>query len=117
MAVAGSSVPSVRDDQTKPNPVKNIQWVTAPVRQGRKFPTDLVESALALIFPGTMLTEEICDEFVREFKIEHDDALVLLKTLIATKMVDVDLDKPIADTGILNIVKVTDFKVVRHHAS
>lgn len=32
-------------------------------------------------------------------------------------MVDVDLDKPIADTGILNIVKVTDFKVVRHHAS
>lgn len=96
---------------------KNIQWVTAPVRQGRKFPTDLVESALALISPGTVLTEEICDGFVREFEIEHDDALVLLKTLIATKMVDVDLDKPIADTGILKIIKIPDYKVVRHHAS
>jgi len=100
---------------TKQNQIqsKNIQWVTTPVRQGRKFPTDLVESALALISPGTMLTEEICDEF----EIEHDDALVLLKTLIATKVVGVDLDKPIADTGILNIVKVPDFEVVRHHAS
>ena len=64
-----------------------------------------------------MLTEEICDEFVREFGIEHDDTLVLLKTLIATKMIHVDLNKPIADTGILNIVKVPDFKVVRNHAS
>ena len=104
---------------TKQNQIqsKNIQWVTAPVRQGRKFPTDLIESALALISPGTMLTEEICDEFVREFGIEHDDTLVLLKTLIATKMIHVDLNKPIADTGILNIVKVPDFKVVRNHAS
>ncbi len=104
---------------TKHNQIqsKNIQWVTAPVRQGRKFPTNLVESALAMISPGTLLIEEICNEFVREFEIEHDDALVLLKTLIATKMVKVDFDKPIADIGILNIVKDPNFKVVRHHAS
>jgi len=104
---------------TKQNQIqsKNIQWVTAPVRQGRRFPTDLIESALVLISPGTILTEAICDGFVRELKVEHDDALVLLKTLIATKMVEVDLDKPIADTGILNIVKVPYFQVVRNHAS
>jgi len=104
---------------TKQNQIqsKNIQWVTAPIRQGRSFPACIVESALKLIYPGTMLIDEICDEFVREFEIEHDDALVLLKALIATKMVNIDLDKPIADTGILNIVKVSDLKVVQHHAS
>ena len=63
------------------------------------------------------MIEEICEGFVREIEIEHDDALVLLKTLIATKMVDVDLDKPIADTGILKIIKIPNYKVVRHHAS
>ncbi|QDZ89032.1 TnsA endonuclease N-terminal domain-containing protein [Shewanella decolorationis] len=104
---------------TKENQIqsKNIQWITAPVRQGRRFSTDLVERSSALISPGTILIEDICDEFVREFDLEHDDALVLLKTLIATKVVNVDLNKPIADIGILNIIKVQDFKVVRHHAS
>ncbi len=95
---------------------KNIQWATAPVRQSRKFQADYIERALLLIPLGANLIEEICDEFFRVLEIAHDDTLVLLKTLIACKLIEVDLNKPIADAGILNVFKVSNSSLVRHHA-
>lgn len=96
---------------------KNIQWVTAPIRQGRKFPEDILERALATISSGTLLIENLCDSFVREFHIEHDDALILLKALIAAKMITVDLNKPMADTGIIDVLAVSDIGEARYRAS
>ncbi|WP_345315387.1 TnsA endonuclease N-terminal domain-containing protein [Ferrimonas gelatinilytica] len=96
---------------------KNIQWFTAPLRHGASFPDDLMDHARALTHHGTVLIEEVCNTFVQEIGIEHDDALVLFKVLLATKQVVVNLDKPIADTGIVEVLNVLSQDMECHHAS
>ncbi|MBY6187543.1 TnsA endonuclease N-terminal domain-containing protein [Marinobacter hydrocarbonoclasticus] len=96
---------------------RNIQWFTSPIRHGASFPRDLMERAKALIHPGTLLIEDLCNSFVHELGVEHDDALVLFKVLLATKQVVVDLDKPLADSTIVEVLQVTLQKLEHHHAS
>jgi hypothetical protein len=85
---------------------RNIQWFTSPYRQGSNFQNDTIEKAKSIVKLGTNLIEDLCNDFIRELNVEHDDALVLLKVLLATKQVCVDLNKPIAESGILQVVKV-----------
>lgn len=76
-----------------------------------------MERAKALIHLETVLIEDLCNTFVQELGVEHDDALVLFKVLLATKQVAVDLDKPIADTGIVEVLHVNRQKLEHQHAS
>lgn len=85
---------------------KNIQWATAPVRQGRNFDSDLLFSALNFMNEGLTFIEPLCNAFVNELGVEHDDALVIVKVLIEKKMLLVDFNNPIADTGILNVIGI-----------
>lgn len=96
---------------------KNIQWFTSPYRHGARFSEQLMERAKALIHLETVLIEELCNTFVQELGVEHDDALLLFKVLLATKQVAVDLNKPIADTGIVEVIHVNRHKLEHKHAS
>ena len=84
---------------------KNIQWFTAPTRQKYSILDSLINEAKFLIPEGTLLVEDICNNFIRKLNIEHDEALVLLKILFATKKITVNLDKPIGETGIVEVLK------------
>ncbi len=96
---------------------KNIQWITAQSRQGRIFSEDLLNHAHSLINIGTFLLEDLCNDFFRKIDIDHDDALVLLKALIVNKLIEVNIDKSIVDTGIVEIIKISDNFMVHHYAS
>lgn len=96
---------------------RNIQWFTSSCRHGARFSEQLMERAKALIHSETVLIEELCNTFVRELGVEHDEALVLFKVLLATKQIAVNLDKPIADTGIVDVLQVSRQKLEHHHAS
>lgn len=96
---------------------QNIQWFSAPYRQGRRFTDELIYQALSLMQTGTLLAEDLCNSFIQEPEVEHDDALVLLKMLISKKLVELDLGKPIAETEILHIINILNNKVMQQHAS
>lgn len=104
---------------TKQNKIqsRNIQWFTSPYRQGARFPEDLMEAAKTLIQPGTILIEELCNTFVQELGVEQAEALVLFKVLLATRQVAVDLDKPIAEPSVAEVLEVNCQKLEQCYAS
>lgn len=96
---------------------RNIQWFTSPYRHGACFSEDLIRAAKTLIQPGTRLIEELCNIFVQELGVEQAEALVLFKVLLATKQVVVDLDKPIAEPGVAEVLEVNYQKLEQYYAS
>ncbi|BDC84690.1 transposase [Aeromonas caviae] len=96
---------------------RNIQWFTSPYRHGVRFPEDLMEAAKTRIQPGTILIEELCNTFVQELGVDQEEALMLFKVLLATKQVVVDLDKPIAESSVAEVLEVNFQKLEQHHAS
>ncbi|GAB1107344.1 transposase [Shewanella algae] len=96
---------------------RNIQWFTSPLRHGVSFPDDLMEQAKAHICFGTVMIEVLCNTLVLELGMEQEDALLLFKVLLATKQVVVDLDMPIADTGIAEVLQVNRQEMEHYHAS
>ncbi|PMN90690.1 TnsA endonuclease N-terminal domain-containing protein [Enterovibrio norvegicus] len=95
---------------------KNIQWFTAPHRQGYQYPSSLMNSAKSLVRTGTCLVEDVCYGFVRELGIEPDEALMLLKCLLATKQVSVNLNTPIEETGVMDVTHVDMESAEKHYA-
>lgn len=85
---------------------KNIQWFTSPFRQGYQYSSSLINSAKSLVGIGTFLVDDVCNGFVRELGIEPDESLMLLKSLLATKHVTVDLNNPIEETGLIKVTCV-----------
>lgn len=104
---------------TKQNKIqsRNIQWFTSPYRQGTRFHEDLLEAAKIFIQPGTILIEELCNTFVRELGVDKSEGLVIFKVLLATKQVVVDLDRPIAEPNVAEVLKVNSHKLVKCYAS
>jgi hypothetical protein len=96
---------------------KNIQWFTSPLRQGHSLSDVKIAQSLSFIRKGTLYIEDLCNLFIREMDIEHNDALVLLKVLIARKFIVVDITRPIADTGILEITQISNDLGVHSYAS
>lgn len=86
---------------------KNIQWITDPQRKKYSSPSNKVrEEAKLLLTVGTMQLSDVCDMFSDQIGISNDDALILLKYLIADKEVIVDLARPIVLSGMIEIVQV-----------
>ena len=86
---------------------KNIQWITDPQRKKYSSPSNKVrEEAKRLLTVGTMQLSDVCDMFSDQIGISNDDALILLKYLIADKEVIVDLARPIVLSGMIEIVQV-----------
>lgn len=85
---------------------RNVQWATSPIRQGKKFDDELLLAALKFVTEGLVFVESLCNVFVEKLSVEHDDALVLLKALVARKLVLIELNNSITDTGILNVTGI-----------
>ncbi|MEZ9131633.1 TnsA endonuclease N-terminal domain-containing protein [Vibrio breoganii] len=86
---------------------KNIQWITDVKRKKyRSFPNEVREKAKHLLMAGTVQLEDICRAFSHEFCISSEDALMLLKSLLADKEVVVDLARPIVTSGMIEVVEI-----------
>ncbi|WP_439147098.1 TnsA endonuclease N-terminal domain-containing protein [Vibrio sp.] len=86
---------------------KNIQWITDPKRKSFSSPSNKVrEEAKRMLTVGTMQLSDVCDMFSSQVGMSNDDALILLKYLIADKEVIVDLARPIVLSGMIEIVQV-----------
>lgn len=99
------------ENQTKS---KNIQWFTAPVRQGETFSDSLLRSACDLLSIGPMITEQICYEIATYLNMDGVDALNLLKTLFAKKIVSVTLDKSIPESGVFEVLNISPFRTQQY---
>lgn len=86
---------------------KNIDWATAPFRQGSTlFFDEQVTAALHTLDVGQRFVEDVCDLFTTSDITSHDESLTLLRYLIASKLIDVDLSCDIAEEGIIRIDEV-----------
>ena len=85
----------------------NLSWATSPFRENPTLFTDeQVECALAVIKVGQFSLEGLCNQFISMNIASHDDALLLIRYLIADKFIDVDLSSKIAEVGILDITSI-----------
>lgn len=83
---------------------KNIDWATAPFRENSTpFSDEQVTAALHTIDTGQRFVEDICDLFTTSDITSHDESLTLLRYLIASKLIDVDLSFDIAEGGMIRI--------------
>ena len=55
--------------------------------------------------------------FALSLGVDQEEALMLFKVLLATKQVVVDLDKPIAESSVAEVLEVNFQKLEQHHAS
>ena len=86
---------------------RNIDWATAPFREGSTlFSDEQVTAALHTLNIGQSFVQDICDLFTASTITSHDESLTLLRYLIASKLIDVDLSCDIAEEGIIRIDEV-----------
>lgn len=91
--------------KTKDNQIKskNVQWVTSPLRQNHhQLDRHLYTEGKQLLSSGTALVSDICENFNINLGITENEAILLLKFLITSKEIIVDLNRPIAETGVLS---------------
>lgn len=82
----------------------NIEWATAPFRETPiLFSSEQTDFALSNVKLGQVFIEELCNNFISANVVSHDDALPLIRSLIAKKYIDVDLSFNIPESGILDI--------------
>ncbi len=86
---------------------KNIDWATAPFREDlMPFSDEQVTAALHTLEIGQRFVEDVCDLFTTSDITSHDESLTLLRYLIASKLIDVDLSCDIAEEGMIRIDEV-----------
>jgi len=93
---------------------KNIQWFSAPLRHGETFSDSLIFSALKLLHIGPMIVEQVCSDFSLKFDLEGAQALSLLKTLFAKKIVEVNLDTSIPESGVFEVTHISEVKAKQY---
>ncbi|EGR1598182.1 TPA: TnsA endonuclease N-terminal domain-containing protein [Vibrio parahaemolyticus] len=97
---------------------KNIQWITdAKRKKYLSTPNEFRDVAKRLLTIGTMQLNEICETFSHEIGISQDDALMLLKSLLADKEVTVDLSRPIVLSGMIEIMEIKIDGNSKQHAA
>lgn len=97
---------------------KNIQWITDVKRKKcPSTPDDFRGMAKRLLTIGTMQLNDICEMFSQEIGISQDDALMLLKSLLADKEVTVDLSRPIVLSGMIEIMEIKIDGNSKQHAA
>jgi len=90
---------------------RNISWVTDPLRTNPKmFSNSQIEVALTLLNNGKHLILDICSRFHSELSIEHDNALNLLRYLIASKYVTVDMSSLLEEADFIEIIEISVFQ-------
>jgi hypothetical protein len=83
---------------------QNIQWATSPFRDNPLiFSQEQVDCALSCINLGQCFVEELCNQLILLNVVSNEEALSLIRFLIANKHINVDLTFNIPESGILNV--------------
>lgn len=87
----------------------NLHWATSPFRENPKvFSCDQVDCALSVLATGQYFIEDLCNQLISMNITSNDDALLLIRFLIADKLIDVDLSTNISESGLINVKYVAE---------
>lgn len=87
----------------------NLHWATSPFRENPKvFSSDQVDCALSVLAIGQYFIEDLCNQLISMNITSNDDALLLLRFLIADKFIDVDLSTNISESGLIDVKYVAE---------
>lgn len=92
---------------------KNIQWATSSIRDRSLYSDQELEQALIIIDVGKYLIKDLCNMFIADTGVEHDRALGILQTLIAKKLIEVDMSVLITESEIIDITGVVELEKIR----
>lgn len=89
----------------------NLHWATSPFRENSAiFSREQVDCALSTMRVGQIFIEELCNQLISMNVTSNDDALLLVRFLIANKFIVVDLSNNIAESAFLDVKHVTASK-------
>lgn len=87
----------------------NLQWASSPFRENPiSFSFDQINCALSLFAVGQYFIEDLCNQLISRNITSHDDALLLVRLLIANKFIDVDLSTKIPESGLIDVKYVEE---------
>lgn len=87
----------------------NLQWASSPFRENPiSFSFDQINCALSLLAVGQYFIEDLCNQLISRNITSHDDALLLVRFLIADKFIDVDLSTNIPESGLIDVKYVEE---------
>lgn len=85
----------------------NINWATHPLRSDKELFTEYeFNLALSFIAKGKHAIRDICDLFVNNMKMKHENAFNMLRCLIGTKRITVDLSYPLEQADFIDILSI-----------
>tara|TARA_R110001599_G_C12118611_1_gene648664 strand:+ start:115 stop:942 length:828 start_codon:yes stop_codon:yes gene_type:complete len=86
---------------------QNIHWATSPFRENPLiFSQEQIDCALSSINLGQCFIEDFCNQLILINAASNEEALSMVRFLIANKHIDVDLTFNIPESGILNVKKI-----------
>ncbi|NOI31042.1 TnsA endonuclease N-terminal domain-containing protein [Vibrio coralliilyticus] len=89
----------------------NLHWATSPFRENPVcFSSDQVACALSVLAVRQYFIEDLCSQLISLNVTTHEDALLLIRFLIADRYIDVDLSTNIVESGLIDITYVTEPK-------
>lgn len=87
----------------------NLHWATSPFRENPiNFSYDQVNCALSVLAVGQYFVEDLCNQLISMNITSHNDALLLIRFLIADKLIDVDLSTNIPESGLIDVKSVVE---------
>ncbi len=96
----------------------NLHWATSPFRENPiNFSCDQVNCALSVLAVGQYFVEDLCNQLISMNITSHDDALLLIRFLIADKFIDVDLSTNIPESGLIDVKSVVENQGALYGAS
>jgi hypothetical protein len=82
----------------------NLDWATSPFRENPiSFTCDQIDCALSEVFVGQHFIEDLCNRLISMNITSHEYALLLIRFLIADKVIDVDLSTNISESGLMDV--------------
>lgn len=82
----------------------NINWATHPIRSENNIFTEVeMNAALSVLTIGQHLIRDICNLFISQLGLGHEAALTMLRCLIATKNIEVDLTYQLENADFIEI--------------
>ncbi|WP_244556615.1 TnsA endonuclease N-terminal domain-containing protein [Enterovibrio nigricans] len=86
----------------------NLRWATSPFRESpMTFTCEQINHALVEAAVGQFFIEDLCNRLISLQITSNEDALLLIRYLIAEKLIDVDLSMNIPESGLIDIKFVT----------
>lgn len=86
----------------------NINWATHPIRsvEGIVFTEAEMNVALSVLSKGQHFIRDLCNLFISELDLQHEEALNMLRCLIAKKKIEVDLSYPLENSDVIEILNI-----------